>query len=309
VQAMLKLHALLTLFAAVHAHVPQGFAPLPINKELGVPGFPDCVNPYVSDSLEKNAFALECDQKKTNGTQITIGCIGDSITAGVHSSGGVHTYPGQLQQMLDQQYPGKYAVTNLGACGSTMMKGADSPYWKRPQYTTLTGNKWDILIIMLGTNDAKDAGSHGPHNWPHNCTGADALSCPYAVDYLAMIELVKTLGTAENPTPTIYTAIPPPLMQQGAYGMNQTVINDVLPALVPKINAAANINTKIIDVFSALGGEANWRDDYPSSCTTSSTCSGCKCPLFCDQQSCDQCHPDDNGYTAMAAAMKAGLGL
>ena len=45
-----------------------------------------------------------------------------SITAGVHSSGGNHTYPGQLQIMLDIQYPGKYKVTNLGACGSTMLK-------------------------------------------------------------------------------------------------------------------------------------------------------------------------------------------
>lgn len=49
--------------------------------------------------------------------------IGDSITAGVHSEGGNMTYPAQLQTMLDTKYPGKYKVTNLGACGSTMMKG------------------------------------------------------------------------------------------------------------------------------------------------------------------------------------------
>jgi hypothetical protein len=93
---------------------------------------------------------LECFQKDPNADTIKVGCIGDSITAGVHSSGGNHTYPGQLQIMLDESYPGKYSVTNLGACGSTMMKTADSPYWKRPQYKTLTTNTWDILIIMLG---------------------------------------------------------------------------------------------------------------------------------------------------------------
>ena len=27
-------------------------------------------------------------------------------------------------------------------------------YACRPQYKTLTGNKWDVIIIMLGTNDA-----------------------------------------------------------------------------------------------------------------------------------------------------------
>ena len=78
-----------------------------------------------------------------------------SLCARAQSSGGNHTYPGQLQIFLDEAFPGKYAVTNLGACGSTMLKQSNSPYWKRPQYTTLTTNKWDIIIIMLGTNDAK----------------------------------------------------------------------------------------------------------------------------------------------------------
>ena len=57
---------------------------------------------------------------------------------------------------------------------------------------------------MLGTNDAKDAGSGGPTNWPHDCTGAEALNCPFAQDYASMINLVKTLGVAAatlDPTP------------------------------------------------------------------------------------------------------------
>lgn len=80
--------------------------------------------------------------------------IGDSITAGVHSEGTptqAMTYPAQLGEMLNKKYPNKYKVTNLGACGSTMMKGADSPYWQRPQFKALTAAKWDIIIIMLGT--------------------------------------------------------------------------------------------------------------------------------------------------------------
>jgi hypothetical protein len=80
---------------------------------------------------------MVCHQR-TAGAALKIGCIGDSITAGAHSSGPTKTYPAQLQAMLD---PSAYAVTNLGACGSTMQKNADSPYWKRPQFTTLTSNK------------------------------------------------------------------------------------------------------------------------------------------------------------------------
>jgi hypothetical protein len=123
-----------------------------------------------------------------------------------------------------------------------------------------------------------------------------------------MITLVRTLGRSPNVAPKIYTAIPPPLMQQGAYGMNQSVINDVLPKLVSAINKDNNVDTGVIDIFTALGGVADWAKTYPPRCTLG-TASDAKCPLFCDKQSCDQCHPDDNGYTAMAAAMKTGIGL
>ena len=77
-------------------------------------------------------------QPPRGAAALRLGCIGDSITAGAHSSGPTKTYPAQLQAMLD---PSAVAVTNLGACGSTMQKNADSPYWKRPQFTTLTSNK------------------------------------------------------------------------------------------------------------------------------------------------------------------------
>lgn len=39
--------------------------------------------------------------KKRTATAIKVGCVGDSITAGVHSSGGIHPYPAQLQLLLD----------------------------------------------------------------------------------------------------------------------------------------------------------------------------------------------------------------
>ena len=272
---------------------------LPKNPALNVPGYPDCVQPVAGG----DEFTLQCAQRpKDRDTQISIGCVGDSITAGVHSTGGNHTYPGQLQIMLGDGYK----VTNLGACGSTMMKGADSPYWKRPQYTTLTAAKWDIIVIMLGTNDAKDAGHRGPTNWPHNCTGPNALECPFAEDYKSMIDVIRTLGTSPG-GPKIYTAIPPPLMKDGAYGMNGTVINTVFPTLVPLINNANSIPFKPIDVFDALGG--NMLKDFPPGGCTLNTSTVADCRYYCDAQSCDQCHPNNNGYTALAAAIKAGLGL
>ena len=44
--------------------------------------------------------------------------------------------------------------------------------------------------------------------------------------------------------------------------MNQTVINDLLPTLMPRVAAAAQL-PEPIDVFTALGGGGDWRAEYP----------------------------------------------
>lgn len=125
----------------------------PVNQKLGVSGFPDCTrrHPAQEMTMAQASFDLSCRQRRGAKEAVKIACVGDSITAGVHSSGGNHTYPFQLQMMLDQAHGyGAFTVTNLGACGSTMLKKGDSPFWKRPQYHTLVNNTWDIVTIMLG---------------------------------------------------------------------------------------------------------------------------------------------------------------
>jgi len=285
----------------------------PVNPELGVPGFPDCIRarPELKLSVEEAADDLICAQKVAPHAAIRIGTIGDSITAGVHSSGGNHTYPGQLQILLDQTHgAGKYSVTNLGACGSTMLKKSNSPYWKRPQFRALNKGKWDIIVIMLGTNDAKDPGDHGPNNWLHDCGGPDHTTlngCSFAEDYKSMIDLVKTLGTT-SAGPKIYAQIPPPLMAKYSIGANQTVINTVYPKLVSLIQKANKVLGPI-DVFTGMGGVTDWATKFPASCTLDTAKTFAPCAWWCDKQSCDQCHPNNDGYTKMASIVAEGLGL
>lgn len=160
---------------------------------------------------------LQCHQRGS-ASAIKIACVGDSITAGAHASNSSMAYPQQLQRMLNET---EYAVTNLGECGSTMQKHADSPYWDRASYQTLIKNTWDIVVIMLGTNDAKDAIDGGPPNW--GCgVGANVTvaNCQYAQDYLSFIQVVSGLGPGGAP-PIIYVMIPAPLMSHGAIGANQ----------------------------------------------------------------------------------------
>jgi lysophospholipase L1-like esterase len=307
---MMKLSTICLLLVAPSAAHEVDF---PINPVLGVPGFPDCVraHPEQAMTVDEAAMDLICSQKEASADAIKIGCVGDSITAGVHSSGGIHPYPQQLQIILDQkQGKGKYSVTNMGACGSMMLKNSSSPFWKRPQYKTLTAGKWDIIIIMLGTNDAHNTFSS---DWKHDCGGPNHTTldgCQFAEDYKSMIELVKTLGTTAA-GPKVYVMTPPPLMSEAPWVKQfpdfQTTCNSIFPKLIPLIQKANPGALGPIDVYSGMGGVTNWQTKFPASCVLNSTWP--TCPYFCDKQSCDQCHPDDNGYTHLANVVYTGLGL
>ena len=52
--------------------------------------------------------------------------------------------------MLNASHPGEYKVTNLGHCGITA-----PGYPGTSQYSGLMSGSWDIVVVMLGTNDAK----------------------------------------------------------------------------------------------------------------------------------------------------------
>lgn len=258
-------------------------------------GYPDC-------TLGPDGRTAECAQRgdATDENTTLVACVGDSITAGYRASSGAHTYPSVLGKLLGD----RFQVTNLGEGGATMQSKADSPYLLRPGFRALSSAKWDVIILMLGTNDAKDAQSRGPPNWPHDCTGPAALSCPFAADYADFLKLLSHLGRNNRP-PAVWIMRPPPLWKQGSYGMNQTVINDVLPGLTSALYAADRTLSGIVDVFDALGGR-QLGSLTPAGCGPL-TSSPADCKLFCDLQSCDECHPNDKGYAALAAAVRAAV--
>lgn len=137
---------------------------LPLNGELGVPGFPDCKQPLLSNDTCANQYALDCRQDTTSTTrQVNIACVGDSITAGANAQERIHTYPAQLQQMLQESDSSvRYNVKNLGASGATLMSSGNSPYIKRQQYKGLLSGHWDVVIVMLGRMTPKTSPVEGP---------------------------------------------------------------------------------------------------------------------------------------------------
>ena len=85
---------------------------------------------------------------------IKIACVGDSLTEGYTSSGGLKgatAYPAVLQNMLGEGYE----VGNFGKTGFTLLKGTDKSYWNTTEYANSKTYDADIVIIMLGSNDSK----------------------------------------------------------------------------------------------------------------------------------------------------------
>ena len=76
-----------------------------------------------------------------------------------------------------------------------MRRGGDQPYWGESAYDYTLKLHPDIVLLMLGTNDAR-AWPNGPNNWDEEAYKQD------------MIEMV---GEFQNITskPKVYVMIPP----------------------------------------------------------------------------------------------------
>jgi len=161
-----------------------------------------------------------------------IACVGDSITYGYGlSNPGSESYPAVLQELLGTSH----TVGNFGVSGATLLKSGDRPYWNESRYADSDAFAPDIVIIMLGTNDAK------PNNW--------ANSAAFSGDYRDLIDHYRALGAV------VYVAMPPPVFDPGAFDISPSVLaNEVVP-LVEQI--ASDAEAPVVDVFQAASGSGN----------------------------------------------------
>jgi lysophospholipase L1-like esterase len=160
-----------------------------------------------------------------------VACVGDSITWGFGQAD-PRSYPGVLGRLLGSS--GAHTATNFGVSGTTMMKKGDHPYWSTAEYSKALASNADVVVIQLGTNDAKT------FQWDE---------AAYTRDYLDMVAAFR--AAAVTKVPRIVLSIPPPLYKDGVFKMNQTVINSVLPPLIHRL--AATTSSDLVDVFDHLG--------------------------------------------------------
>lgn len=172
--------------------------------------------------------------------QTRVACVGDSITEGYGlASPANDAYPAQLQSVLGSDYD----VRNFGVSGTTASKQGDKPYWNQAAYTQSTTFDPNVVLIMLGTNDAK------PQNW-------DATA--FRTDYTALVAQYRGLGAR------VLLATPPKVFGAGAFDISPSTVADVLVPLVREL--APQVEAELVDIFLVTQDHSEWFPDtvHPS---------------------------------------------
>ena len=157
---------------------------------------------------------------------IRVACVGDSITQGYELPSG-KSYPDQLQEMLGAEWK----VSNFGVSGRTLMKRGDVPYWKENAYQDALKLQADVVIIMLGTNDAK------PKNWSN---GEE-----FTADYT---EFVKSFQTSPA-KPRIYVCRPCPVLGAGNFEIDGQIVKSQVKLIDGIVK---QMGLGMIDMYGAL---------------------------------------------------------
>jgi lysophospholipase L1-like esterase len=150
---------------------------------------------------------------------VKVACIGDSIT---ERSG----YPFKLQLLLGDNYE----VENFGVSGSTASVDSNISYVNQLAFKKALAFKPDLVIVMLGTNDANRA----------TCYDTDIRD-----DYLRIVNAFKGL----NSSPEIIFVDSPPIYSNYS-GYNNTFLT---ADIIPKINFLADqMNIPTVDMYDAM---------------------------------------------------------
>ena len=175
--------------------------------------------------------------------QIRVACVGDSITYGVNLSGAGtatgQTYPGVLAGLLGSGYN----VQNYGYPGLSLMSlsggnpGSHPAYTSTSQYTSSINFNPNIVIIMLGTNDASFAPNAGQ-------TWAQTYESLYISQYKSLIQAYQACPAH----PTVYVMSCVRVTGTNQYGIDPTVTNTVIQK--DDYTIATQANVSLIDAWT-----------------------------------------------------------
>jgi lysophospholipase L1-like esterase len=155
-----------------------------------------------------------------------VACVGDSIT---EFSG----YPNDLQTLVGFNY----TVNNFGVTGSTVILSSDNPYMNSEAFKSAKQFQPEIVIILLGTNDARS------DNYPYTDN--------FVSDYKQLISQFQSLESK----PQIFLVLPPPLFTN-SFGLSSS---NYTAGIMPKIQQVANeTSLPLVDAYTPMFGHSEY---------------------------------------------------
>ena len=171
-------------------------------------------------------FVYKQAQTTNSPRVIKVACVGDSITANFG-------YPETLQELLGKNY----LVGNYGLGGTTVNLDGETPYMYEPIFREVKESQPDIVIIMLGTNDA--------HPDLHKYNGS------FVNDYITLVDAFQNLGSK----PQIWIVKSPPIVDNGTGLSSEFLIQNILPKTE---EVAQRTGLPLIDAYTLLLGKPEY---------------------------------------------------
>jgi lysophospholipase L1-like esterase len=182
-------------------------------------------------ALLVTGIAAYCLLGSQQPERIRVACIGDSLTQSSE-------YPYELWSLIGNQ---SYDLRNFGAGSTTVLRSSETPYMNTSIYSEALEYRPNIVIIMLGTNDAQPS----LHSYNHSFT----------TDYTLLIN--SFLGLESKPE--VWVVLPPPIISNQSGAIDSAYFDD---QIIPGIMQAANqTGMPVIDVHSAFAGHSEYYKD------------------------------------------------
>lgn len=176
------------------------------------------------------AFILATINREPSSDAIRVACVGDSLTQST-------VYPLKLWTQLGSDYRGR----NFGVGSTTVSLDSETPYMNTNAFQNALEFQPDIVIIMLGTNDAQ------PSLHQYNTS--------FVEDYVKLVAAFQELSSE----PKIWIVLPPPIFSDQGGKMNPEYFKNTI---IPLIEQVANeTDLPLIDVYSALASYSGYFPD------------------------------------------------
>jgi lysophospholipase L1-like esterase len=175
-------------------------------------------------------FILATGNKKSSSAEIRVACVGDSLTQSTE-------YPLDLWNLLGTA---RYTVRNFGVGSTTVLLNTETPYMNTSVFQSALEFQPNIVIIMLGTNDAQP--------------NLERYNASFVGDYVKLVAAFQALASK----PEIWIVLPPPIFSNQSGKIDPEYFKlTVIPGIE---QVAKETNLPIINVYSAL---ANYSDYFP----------------------------------------------